>query len=569
MLTGQRPTARQRRQSKRRARIAAAIAIPVAAGVAIGAMAAVNGGSLNITSASFWRHHHHHWVTPTPTATASGTTTATATATASASPTTSASASPTASTTTGTGGTVAPANSFAGGALATAQLGDVATAPVDGTGAAINLNQTAAEAAASLNCSLTVPANPLTAAGLATPWQLGDGCSMANAGTEGAFVEATILSPNGQLSVYNPLVVTTGTQPAAAPVAPTIAAGSVVEISVGFNGTNLVLTGAGAAQGNCVDALGQSVFGQQSACNAVAFYQAAAAQIANGTLKVPAAGTATSGQACQTTRAFPVIDQDQSDNVVSQYLITAGGQTAQNTPANSAQLQGATVLSNGSDDALISEFIDPATGCTPFTAAASSFPKASAPSQALNELQAMADQQGTIAVIPPNDEMTLVGGNMSIDKTNAYRSIVGQPQLPAGTDPAAVAASYCQNMVNLAPARNNMDMAADAAFASPVPAVGNNLATFLGNRLSMSFVNLGCANYGLTNPVNVTLDGNGVATAVSYNLAQQTAKGAAAAGSATPTTAPVAGAPNPTAGQTTGTQARGRRHHRFFNPSGM
>src|SRR5512146_1502209 len=278
MLTGQRPTARQRRQSKRRARIAAAVAIPVAAGVAIGAMAAVNGGSLNITSASFWRHHHH-WVRPTPTVTASGT--MTATASASASPTTSASASPTTSTTTGTGtgGTVAPANSFAGGALATAQLGDVATAPVDGTGAPINLNQSAAQAAASLNCSLTVPANPLTAAGLATPWQLGDGCSMANAGTEGAFVEATILSPNGQLSVYNPLVVTAGTQPAAAPVAPTIAAGSVVEISVGFNGTNLFLTGAGAAQGNCVDALGESVFGQQSACNAVAFYQAAAAQI--------------------------------------------------------------------------------------------------------------------------------------------------------------------------------------------------------------------------------------------------------------------------------------------------
>jgi hypothetical protein len=464
---------------------------------------------------------------------------------------------------------VAPANSFAGGAHATAQLGDVATAPVDGTGATINTNQTAAQAAASMNCSLAVPANPLTAVGLATPWQLGDGCSMANAGTEGAFVEATILAPNGQLSVYNPLVVTAGTQPAAAPVAPTIAAGSVVEISIGFNGTNLFLTGAGAAAGNCVDALGQSVFGQVSACNAVAFYQAAATQIANGTLKIPAAGTATDGQACETTRAFPLIDQDQSDNVVSQYLITAGGQTAQNSPANKAQLTGATVLTNGSDDALLSEFVDPANGCTPFTAPDSTFPNANAPSQALNELQAQADQTGTIAVVPPNDEMTLVGGQMSIDKTNAYRSIVGQPLIPAGTTAATVAASYCQNMVNLAPARNNLDMAADAAFASPVAAVGNNLATFLGNRLSMSFVNLGCANYGLTNPVNVTLDGNGVATAVSYNLTQQTAKGAAPAATTTPTTAPVTAAPNPTAGQTTGTQARSPRRHRFVNPSGM
>jgi hypothetical protein len=306
-----------------------------------------------------------------------------------------------------------------------------------------------------------------------------------------------------------------------------------------------------------------------SACDAVAFYRAANADIAKGTLKVPAAGTATDGQACQTTRDFALIDQDQSDNVVSQYLVTAGGQTAQNSPANSAKLAGATVLTNGSDDALLSEFVDPANGCTPFTAADSTFPKADAPSQALNELQARADQKGTVAVIPPNDEMTLVGGQMSIAKTNVFRSLVDQSLLAANTSPATVAASYCQNMVNIAPARDNSDMAKDAAFTTPVAAIGNNLATFLGNRLSMSFVNLGCSNYGLTNPVNVTLDGNGVATAVSYNLAQQTAKGAAPAAATTSATAASGAAPNPAAGQKTGTQSRGGRSERFDNPSGM
>ncbi len=149
---------------------------------------------------------------------------------------------------------------------------------------------------------------------------------------------------------------------------------------------------------------------------------------------------------------------------------------------------------------------------------------------------------------------------MSITKTNVYRSLVDQPLLAANTNPATVAASYCQNMVNIAPARNNLDMAKDAAFATPVATVGNNLATFLGNRLSMSFVNLGCANYGLTNPVNVTLDGNGVATAVTYNLTQQTAKGAATAATT---------ATNPKAGQGTGTQSRGGRRNRWQNPSGM
>jgi len=94
-------------------------------------------------------------------------------------------------------------NDFATGPIATQQLGDVATQPVDGNGDAINLNQTAAEAADSGNCTIAVPANPLTAQGLASPYKLGDGCSMANPDQE-AFVEATILSPSGQVQVYNP-----------------------------------------------------------------------------------------------------------------------------------------------------------------------------------------------------------------------------------------------------------------------------------------------------------------------------------------------------------------------------
>ena len=528
MLTGHRPAMRRRTRRSRAARIAVPLAIPVALGVTLGVIIAVSNGShsTSLQQSAFGRHRFGG----SPSASASASPTGSATASASASATASASASPTAST----GATVAPAAQFANGQIAAFQLGDVATAPVDGTGAAISLNQTAAQAAASMNCSIAVPANPLTAQGLATPWQLGDGCSMADAGTEGAFVEATILAPNGSLQVYSPLVVTAGTQPAVAPTAPTIAAGSAVIIDVGFNGTNLVLTGPGTREGNCVDALGQSVIGQVSACNAVNFYRTANADIANGTLTVPALGTATDGQACETSRDFALIDQDQSDNVVTQYLINANGQTAQNSPANAAQLAGATVLANGSDDALISEFMDPANGCTPFTAPDSTYPKADAPSQALNELQARVDQTGTIAVVPPNDEMTLVGGQMSIAKTNVYRSLVDQPLLANGTSAAAVAASYCQNMVNIAPARNNLDMTADAAFTTPVATVGNNLATFLGNRLSMSFTNLGCAGFGLTDPATVTLDGNGVAIAVTYTLTQQKATGATAATTTTP-----------------------------------
>jgi hypothetical protein len=451
------------------------------------------------------------------------------------------------------------ASSNNSGRLANQQLGDVATAPVSGAAGAtpINLHQTAAQAAASMNCTLAVPANPLSAQGLATPWQLGDGCSMANAGTEGAFVEATILAPNGSVQVYNPLVVTAGTQPAATPVAPTIAQGSVVEISVGFNGTDLALTGRGAQQGNCVDALGQSLIGQVSTCNAVNFYKTANADIAQGTLKLSPLGTSLGGQACLTTRSFATIDQDQSDNVVTAYLLNGNGQTAQDSAANAAAMGGSTTLTNGSDDALLAAFLDPANGCKAVTTTDTTAAAGTSASQALNELSAHAFQTGTTAVVPTNDEMVLVNGQFSVAKDNVYRSTVDQPLLPNNTNATTVAADFCQNMVNIQPARNQLDMARELNFTSPVPAVGNNLATFMGNRLSMSFVNLNCANFGLTNPVNVTLDGNGVATAVSYKLTQQTAK------------IPANPRTNPGAGQTQGTQPRGHRHNRFQDPSGM
>src|SRR5712691_7762680 len=543
MLTGHRSVTRRRSQRSRAARLAVPLAIPVALGLTLGIVIAVSNSShtTSINQSAFGRHRQPPTASATPTAGASGT----ATPTASAS-----------STASGSAAAVPPASSFANGAVARFRLGDVATAPVDGTGAALNLQQNADQAANSLTCTIAVPANPLSAQGLATPYQLGNGCTMAT-GAEQAFVEATILAPNGSVQVYNPLVIDAGTQPAVAPQAPTIARGSSVIIDFGFNGTNLVLTGAGAQRGNCVDASGQSIIGQVAACNAVNFYNAADAAIARGTLKVPAAGTAGDGKACETARDFALVDQDQSDNVISQYLLTANGQTAQATAANKTALAGAQTVVNGSDMKLLAGFVDPANGCTPFTATDATDPNGTAGSQALNELSARVNQQGTIALVPTNDEMTLVGGNMSVTKTNVYRSLVDQPLLGGNTNAASVAASYCQNLVNIQPARNQLDMAADAAFGSPVPTVGNNLATFLGNRLAMSFTNLNCGNFGLANPATPTLDGNGVATAVAYSLTQQAAKGAAATGV------------NAGAGQDTGTQARGGRRHFFDNPSGM
>src|SRR5271157_2429402 len=247
MLSGHRSAWRRRGRNSRAARLAVPLAIPMAMGLTLGIILAVSGGHTTQIAQSAG--------TASADPSASGSVPADPSGAASGSAP--ADPSPAASAAAPAAAAVPPAPSNANGPTARRQLGNLATAPVDGAGNAISLNQTAAQAAVSMNCTLTVPANPLTAQGLATPWQLGDGCSMANAATEGAFVEATILSPNGQLQVYNPLVITAGTMPAGTtPAAPTIVRGSQVIIDVGFNGTNLVLQGPGARQGRCIDALG-------------------------------------------------------------------------------------------------------------------------------------------------------------------------------------------------------------------------------------------------------------------------------------------------------------------------
>ena len=395
----------------------------------------------------------------------------------------------------------------------------------------------AAAAAANVSCDIIVPANPLSAKGLSTPYQLtgpngmspqASGCTMANFANLGAFVQATILNPaTGQLAVYEPLVITKGTTPAAATVVPTLPAGAVVTVDFGFNGMNLTQVGANRnalRQGRCVNGLPGSIFGQVSFCNGTGFFQAAFRAEAQGKLVVPAAGTSPkTGQACPTTRSFSVIDQDQSDNVTSTYLLNGNGQTAQDNAANEAAVAGATKINNGSDNLLLDAFLDPSLGCTPFEAPDLTNGGTPGTSQALNELSAAKSQAAPIALTPENDPMTLNGANFSVTKTNLYRSNVGQNPISAANNAADSPANYCQNMVNIETPFIANNQANFQNVTSPVPATGNNLFTFLAARLNASFTNLNCQNFGLMQPVTLTLDGNGVAIAATFNTAPQKA----------------------------------------------
>src|SRR6185437_14714005 len=242
MLSGH-GSAWRRRRNSRAARIAVPLAIPMALGLTLGIILAVSGGNTTTIAQSALGSCASAAASAAPAASGSQA------AQAAPVPCPSASGSAAASAPATTAATVAgipPINPAGRPGLAGANA-------VDAAGNAFSFTQTEAEAADSTNCTVTVPDRPLTAQGLATPWELGDGCTWANGGTEGVFIDATILAPNGQLQVYNPLVIDQGTKPAVAPVAPTIAPGSQVILSLGANGNALALVGPGVRQGNCVD----------------------------------------------------------------------------------------------------------------------------------------------------------------------------------------------------------------------------------------------------------------------------------------------------------------------------
>jgi hypothetical protein len=533
MLSGH-GSAWRRRRNSRAARIAVPLAIPMALGLTLGIVLAVSGGNTTTIQQSALGDCATAAASasgaapaasasaPAPAASAAASASAPASAPAAAAPCPSAAAS---------GSAAASAPATVAAAVAgippinpAGRVGLAGSNAVDAAGNAFSFTQTEAEAADSTNCTVTVPDRPLTARGLASPWVLGDGCTWANGGTEGVFIDATILAPNGQIQVYNPLVINQGTTPAVAPTPPTIARGSQVILSAGFNGNALALVGRGARQGHCIDAYGNSLMNQTPQCNAANFYRMANFEIARGLLKIPATGTGQDGQACQTTRDFALIDQDQSDNAVASYLFDpATGHAAQATAANAAAMTGATVEQNGSDNGLLDKFVDPALGCTPFTAPNPTNPNGSSASQALNELSARANQKGTIALLPVNNPQLLVGGQFSLGKTNAYRMETDQPRLARNTSLDRNAAQYCQDMINIATPRLKLDAQFETDTASPVPDLGDNLADFLAARLSGSFDNLNCKNYGLTNPVTLTTNADGVATGATFNTAPQKA----------------------------------------------
>jgi hypothetical protein len=421
--------------------------------------------------------------------------------------------------------------------LAVTALGGAASADQPGQSQPTADFALTAPLTAAPQCTLTVPRDPLSAEGLATPYVLSSAataCSEMDQGTA-AFVQATVYSPStGQLSVYDPVVVSTGQQPPVVPPVPRLRHGDVVSIWTGFNGNVLKLTGPGA--GSFVN------FAQQSYAGSVPFFRALNAAVQRGQVTVPAPGTSTADHMpCPTTRDFSVVDQDPSDNVPVTYAFDNG-------------------VSNGSDEHLLN-FLQQALGCAEWQVPSldpAVSGAATSPSGALQEAQAAYWQAAPVALVPGSDEFVTNNGNFVAPAGNGvpnlplddlYRAQVDQPFTLNDQDTAA----WCGELSRTGAVR----LAADAAIENKFPApgfamIGNSLALVLAGRFSLTWMLLGCpALTGQPSPITPTADGAGIVVSAAYPGGVTVSAAQPVPGAAAPAPAPPAAPATPATGTPT------------------
>ena len=396
----------------------------------------------------------------------------------------------------------------------------------------------AAAAVPNPDCTLIVPKHPLSAKGLATPYQLiatdpnGGPCNEANT-AQSAFVEAVVFDPdNSKLRVYHPLVIDAGTQPAVKPRKPKLPGNAIVALWFGYNGNNLTLTSADPNtlwNADCVNGLPGSIFTQVAYCNAPRLFSVVDNAAINGQLKVPKLRKALDGETCPTVRSFSIVDQDQSDNTDTIYLVTTTGQIAQKTQDNSAILPGATALLNPGDNSLFAYFVLPALGCKPWMVPSLDDPGQMVPAQAINELQAHLLQKTPVARVPGGDPMVLFAGMPDLTKDNLYRAGMDQPQ---ADDQTFQTAPYCREMLRALP-KLALDQTLEMNFPALAPAAANNTFTFLAQRFVASWTLLNCQGLiNITPPITLTTDPNtGVVTAATIDTATLNTDIASIAGS--------------------------------------
>ena len=359
-------------------------------------------------------------------------------------------------------------------------------------------------------CNLVVPPNALTAEGLSTPY-IYKNCDQTQI-AQASFIEAVIVNTKtGALSVYTPLIVNENTLPLLPPVIPNITQDDIIGIWFGSNANVLILENSpnttSITDANCINGLNVngvlSPFGQVASCNAILFFNTSNDLINKGILTIPPVNMGINGKRCYTSRHFAIADQDQSDNVVSNYIVF-GNQIGQSNAVNKQVFPNATELSNASDNRLLDVFVLPALNCTPFAVPDLVDPGNTRGALALNELQAGFFQENPVALIPIGDPMALVDNMENRDKVNLLRSTVNQcPNKKICTK------KYCKNLINVGLVSIVNDQQFTNQSVSPIQGV--NLFQFLLNRFNTTIGpnGLNCLNLlNITNPLCTNQNGD-------------------------------------------------------------
>jgi hypothetical protein len=131
----------------------------------------------------------------------------------------------------------------------------------------------------------------------------------------------------------------------------------------------------------------------------------------------------------------------------------------------------------------------------------------------LNELQAETWQGDMLVALVPNaDPMVLTNNTPDLAKLNAYRAGVDQSLVQDSQ--ASSTRTYCQHLLDITPARLQVDALLTRQAPPADPAVANSLFTFLAQRFVTSYTanELNCAQrLNQADPITVQTDANGVA----------------------------------------------------------
>ena len=394
-------------------------------------------------------------------------------------------------------------------------------------------------------CGITIPADPLTAVGLSSPFIIADTietfsasqykslnthnyCNTLNYKST-VLIDALILDVDtGNILIYQPLVANDMNQVAFPTRFPILPTNFIIAYWFTSNGMPIVFLNTNSTNsindGQCVFGDGVSIFGIFGYCNAINFFTSANSLIAANILKIPQVGNTIYKVPCLTTRHFGFVSEDQGTGVYSSYIVTKDNKVAQNTQYNRHILNVSNIIENTiSNNRLLNKIIYPVIGCNAFTVvdlteitpgSYGGFPSVQSSSLALNELFAMKD----FALIPSGspmvlqlDTMTNTQSYIDLQKFINYRGGLNQ-HFVNGLNYPQDTINYCKNMYSIAGPYLGIHGNELFIAQSPNKSFANNLLNFMAHRFVNSWSRLNCET--LTNkicPITVIFDSNGVA----------------------------------------------------------